>query len=66
MVIEIKGEVFKAGVSKKTGKKFYGLLVDRPDGQRDTITIFSDKDYKAGQKVALKADVFIQMANEVV
>ncbi len=65
MVIEIQGEIIRTGVTK-TGKNFLNILVARPDGQRDTVTVFTSKDgFKAGSQYKGKVDVFVKMCNEV-
>lgn len=65
MVIPIKGEVLRAGVSKK-GDKYVSLLIDRPDGGRDTLLVFKvKKDYKPREEYEGAINAFITMASEV-
>lgn len=63
MIIDVVGKIYRAGKTK-TGKNFYNLLIARADGQFDNFTLFSDKEYKAGQEIRVKANVYVQMGNE--
>lgn len=65
MVVEIEGQIYKAGKTKN-GKNYSNVLVKRPDGQSDSITIFSEKEHKPGTVFKGKVNAYIQMCNEVV
>lgn len=64
MVVDLEGQVFKAGVTKK-GQHFCCILVKRPDGQADNITIFGDVEHKPGSIFKGKVNAYIQLCNEV-
>jgi|WetSurMetagenome_2_1015567.scaffolds.fasta_scaffold00012_36 hypothetical protein len=64
MELMVKGKIFKSGKTKK-GSNFYNILVPRSDGQSDVFTLFSDKEYKVGVDISVKANAYVQMGNEV-
>lgn len=64
MIIEVVGNIYKGGRTKG-GKNYYCLLVKRPDGQSDSVTVFTDKEHKIGAEVKIKVNAYIQTANEV-
>lgn len=64
MEVPVKGKIYKGGKTKK-GQNFYNLLIPRSDGQQDSFTLFTDREYKIGQEIAVKVNAFIQMGTEV-
>ena len=65
MVFDLEGDIYKVGNTKK-GAHFLNILIKRPDGQSDSITIFTSKDgYKPGTHFKGKVNAYIQMCNEV-
>lgn len=64
MVVDLEGSVYKAGVTKK-GQHFCNVLVKRPDGQADSITVFGDVEHKTGSVFKGKVNVYVQLCNEV-
>jgi hypothetical protein len=64
MVIQLEGDIYKVGKTKKGGN-FLNILVKRPDGQSDSVTIFTDKEYRPGTKFKGTVNAYVQMASEV-
>ena len=65
MELIIKGRVIKAGATK-TGKFFCTVLVERPDGQEDTVTMWSEKEHKHNEQLNTRASAWVQQCNEIV
>jgi hypothetical protein len=51
----------------KPGKNLYNMLIDRGDGQKDVMTVFTSKTHEIGTNKAVKitANAFIKSVNEV-
>ncbi|MBI5204811.1 MAG: hypothetical protein HZA11_07840 [Nitrospirae bacterium] len=65
MIVDLEGQIYKTGKTKN-GKNYSNVLVKRPDGQSDSITVFSDKEHKTGTVFKGKINAYIQMCSEVV
>lgn len=67
MIVPLKGKVYKTGTTK-TGKFYFCCLVPGRDGNQDSVTVFSAKDYSSqmGKEVSVNMNCYIQMGNEVV
>jgi hypothetical protein len=66
MILELAGRVFKSGVTKKEPvRNVYNVLVPRPDGQSDVVTVFTIKKHEVGKDIKIRVNAFIQMCNEV-
>jgi len=65
MILELSGKIIRAGKSR-AGQSYISVLVPRPDGQQDVVTVFTKSDnHKAGQDFKGKVDAFIRMCGEV-
>lgn len=65
MIFEIEGELYKKMNTKK-GQTVYSVLVNRPDGQRDSVNVLSNNpNRKIGEKLKLKVNAFISFCAEV-
>lgn len=65
MIFDIEGELYKKMPTKK-GQTVYSILVNRPDGQRDSVNILSNNpNRKIGEKVKIKASAFVNFCAEV-
>jgi hypothetical protein len=64
MEVPVVGKIYKAGKTKK-GQNYYNLLIPRSDGQSDSFTLFTDREYKVGQEIKTKVNAFVQMGTEV-
>lgn len=68
MVIEVKGRIYRSGTigkGKMAGMKYYNLLIPRPDGMADTLTLFSEREHKVGTEISVLANAYVQTATEV-
>jgi len=65
MLVALEGQIYKAGKTKN-GKNYCNVLVKRPDGQSDSITIFGEKEHKPGTIFKGQVNAYIQMCSEVV
>ena len=65
MIVALEGQIYKAGKTKN-GKHFCNVLVKRPDGQSDSVTVFSEREHKAGTLYKGNVNAYVQMCSEVV
>ncbi|MDP3013747.1 MAG: hypothetical protein Q8M92_05850 [Candidatus Subteraquimicrobiales bacterium] len=63
--MELEGQVYRTGKTKK-GQFFCNVLVKRPDGQQDSVTVFSTVEHKVGVPFKAKVNAYVQMVSEVV
>jgi len=67
MLIDVSGKVINKGTSKK-GNSYVQVLVARPDGGNDVVTVMTDGGhdrYKVGSDVKIKANAFVRVCFEV-
>jgi hypothetical protein len=65
MVFDLEGELYKSMRTKK-GQTVYSVLVQRNDGQRDSVNVLSNNpNRKIGEKVKLKVNAFVNFCSEV-
>ncbi len=65
MVFDLEGEVYKS-IKTKKGQTVYSLLVNRTDGQRDSVNVLSNNhNRKIGDKAKIKVSAFVNFCSEV-